>query len=51
MEIEEYLKFVEEYSINISKEEFEEIMKIGNFDTIDNKPAQNLAYCLKEIEK
>ena len=39
------------YLINISAEEFNEILKTCDFDTTDNKPAQNLAYCLKEIDK
>lgn len=39
------------YPINISAEEFNEILKTCDFDITDNKPAQNLAYCLKEIDK
>ncbi|GEM_PF-4311897 len=47
-----YSKFVKykEYSISISKEEFEKIMKTGNFDKIDNKPTQNLTYCLENVK-
>lgn len=39
-----------EYPINISKEDFEKIMKIGNFDTIYNKLTQNLVYYLENIK-
>lgn len=34
------------YPVNITKEEFDEILRIGNFDNTGNKPAQNLCYCL-----
>ena len=34
--------------INISKKEFDEILKIEDFNTTDNMPAQNLAYLLVE---
>lgn len=34
------------YPVNITKEEFDEILKIGNFNNTGNKPAQNLCYCL-----
>ena len=39
-----------EYPVNISKEEFDEILKTGNFNSDDNKPAQNLAYSLIDVE-
>ena len=39
-----------EYPVNISKEEFDEILKTGNFNLDDNKPAQNLAYSLIDVE-
>ena len=39
-----------EYPVNISKEEFDEILKTGNFNSDDNKPAQNLAYSLTNVE-
>ena len=39
-----------EYPVNISKEEFDEILKTGNFNSDDNKPAQNLAYSLTDVE-
>ena len=38
-----------EYPVNISKEEFDEILKTGNFNSDDNKPAQNLAYSLIDV--
>ena len=34
------------YPVNITKEEFDAILKIGNFNNTGNKPAQNLCYCL-----
>lgn len=34
------------YPVNITKEEFDKILKIGNFNNNGNKPAQNLCYCL-----
>ena len=36
----------ENYPINIIKEEFDAILKIGEFNNTNNKPAQNLCYCL-----
>ena len=36
----------ENYPINIIKKEFDEILKIGEFNNTNNKPAQNLCYCL-----
>lgn len=35
-------------NINISRKEFDKILEIGNFNTTDNMPAQNLAYLLVE---
>ena len=37
------------YPVNITKEEFDEILKIGNFNNTGNKPAQNLCYCLIDV--
>lgn len=34
------------YPVNITKEEFDTILKTGNFNNSNNKPAQNLCYCL-----
>ena len=34
------------YPVNITKEEFDVILKIGEFNNTNNKPAQNLCYCL-----
>ena len=40
-----------EYPVNISKEEFDKILKTGNFNSDDNKPAQNLAYSLIDVKE
>ena len=34
------------YPVNITKEEFDTILKMENFNNTGNKPAQNLCYCL-----
>ena len=39
------------YPVNITKEEFGTILKMGNFDNTNNKPAQNLCYCLIDVAK
>ena len=40
----------EHYPVNITKEEFDKILKIGNFNNTSNKPAQNLSYCLIDAD-
>ena len=37
------------YPVNITKEEFDAILKTGNFNNTNNKPAQNLCYCLIDV--
>lgn len=37
------------YPVNITKEEFDTILKIGNFNNTDNKSAQNLCYRLIDV--
>ena len=40
----------EHYPVNITKEEFDAILKIENFNNTSNKPAQNLSYCLIDAD-
>ena len=39
----------EKYPINIAKDEFYKILNNKEFDNSNNKPAQNLAYCLVDV--
>lgn len=39
----------ESYPINITRDEFCKILNNKEFDNSDNKPAQNLAYCLVDV--